>query len=121
MLRKNKKAKHRLPTEEEFLEFIPVRNDFKWDEDKDGLVKIIVPKFNTKLGKSFCKTIKKDQHFTAKMDSLGSFVWKNCDGKKTVKDILKIVEKNFSKEENLKNRFILFLQQIQNLNYISFR
>ena len=118
MLKKNKKPK--LPTEEQFLRFIPKRINVEWKENKDGLVKLIVPKFQSNFGKSFCKTIKKDQTFKANMDKLGSAVWKNCDGKKTVADILKVLKKEFPNEDNINNRLYLYLQQLQNLNYITF-
>ena len=58
--------------------------------------------------------------FIANLDKLGSLVWKNCDGKNMVKDILEIVKKEFSKEENLDQRLFLFLSQMKNLNYIDY-
>jgi hypothetical protein len=118
LLRKNKEKQPRLPTAEEFLQYKPRRLDFEWSETADGLVKIKVPKFKSNFGKSFCKIIKKDGMFTANMDKLGSIVWKNCDGTKTVKDILKIIKKEFPDEDNLDQRLFLFIQQIGSLNYI---
>jgi len=119
--RKNKEKKDRRPTEEEFLRFIPVRVDIQWEEDKEGLVKLKVPKFKSNFGKSFCKLIKKKNYFRADLDKLGSIVWKNCDGKNTVEDILKILEKEFSGEKNINQRLYLYLQQLQSLDYITFR
>jgi hypothetical protein len=118
LLRKNK-PKRRLPTIDEFLGYIPNRLELEWSINEEGLVEIIMPKFNSKIGKSFCKVIKKENSFTAKMDKYGSLVWKNCDGKKTVKDILKLMEKEFPNEENLDQRLILFLQQMNSLRYIN--
>ena len=114
------KNKSRLPTEEEFALYVPNRINVEWKEDKDGLVTLIVPKFDGKVGKSFLKIIRKDNIFSANMDKLGSLVWKSCDGKNNVGDILKIVKKKFPKEKNINNRLYLFLQQLQNLNYITF-
>ena len=119
MLRKNKPKKRRLPTVDEFLSYIPNRAELEWSTNKEGLVEIIMPKFNSKIGKSFCKVIKKDNSFTANMDKYGSLVWKNCDGKNSVKDILKLMEKEFPNEENLDQRLILFLQQMHSLRYIN--
>jgi len=119
LLRKNKPKKRRLPTIDEFLRYIPNRLELEWSTNEEGLVEIIMPKFNSKIGKSFCKVIKKDNSFTANMDKYGSLVWKNCDGKKTVKDILTLMEKEFPKEENLDQRLILFLQQMHSLRYIN--
>ena len=119
MLRKNKPKRRRLPTIDEFLKYIPNRTELEWSINDEGLVEIIMPKFNSKLGKSFCRVIKKENSFTANMDKYGSLVWKNCDGKKNVKDILKLMEKEFPNEENLDQRLILFLQQMNSLRYIN--
>ena len=119
MRRKKNKQKARLPTEEEFLTFIPRRSNFEWSEDPEGIVKIKVPKFTSNFGKSFCNFVKKDNEFTASMDKYGSLVWKNCDGKKTVKQILAIMKKKFP-EDDLNQRLYLFLQQMQSLGYITF-
>ncbi len=118
MLRKNK-PRTRLPTIDEFLKYIPKQLELEWSTNKEGLVEIIMPKFNSKLGKSFCNVIKKENSFTAKMDKYGSLVWKNCDGRKNVKEILKLMVKEFPKEENLDQRLILFLQQMNALGYIN--
>ncbi len=115
---KSKKEKLRLPTEDEMLLYRPKRLDFEWSENADGLIEIIVPKFTSNFGKSFCKVIRKDDVFTAKMDKIGTVVWKNCDGTKSVEDILKILKKKFPKEEDINNRLYLFLQQMHALNYI---
>jgi len=109
-----------LPTVEEFLQYKPKRLDFEWNTNEEGLVRMKVPKFKSDFGKSFCKLIKKGDTFTANFDKLGSLVWENCDGRNTVKDILKKLKKEFSKEENLDQRLFLFLQQMNNLNYIDF-
>ncbi len=124
MLRKNKnkeKRKSNLPTEEEMLSFKPRRIDIDWKEDKEGIVKLTVPKFKSSLGKSFCKFIKKDNYFKASFDRLGSIVWKNCDGNRTVKEILEILKKEFPDEKDIDNRLYLFLQQMDNLNYLDLK
>ena len=100
------------------LQYRPRRLDFEWSENADGLVEIKVPKFTSNFGKSFCNVIRKEDTFTAKMDKIGTIVWKNSDGTKSVEDILKILKKKFPKEENINHRLYLFLQQMQSLNYI---
>ena len=117
---KEKKEKYRPPTVEEFLKYKPRRLDFKWSINTEELVEIIVPKFKGNIGKSFCKVIRKDNMFTANMDRLGSLVWKNCDGDKTVGQILEIVKKEFPKEKNMDQRLFSFIQQMVGLNYIDY-
>ena len=109
-----------VPTVEEFLCFTPRRMDFTWDTDEAGLVRVTVPKFQGKLGDSFCKLIRKGTTFTANLDKLGSLVWKQCDGKTTVQQILKLLQKEYAKEENIDQRLFLFLQQMHNLGYIAY-
>ncbi|MCK4348530.1 MAG: PqqD family protein [Thermoplasmatales archaeon] len=117
---KEKKKKRRLPTVEEFLQYRPRRLDFEWSTNAEGLVEMEVPKFKSNLGKSFCKLIKKENMFTANMDRLGSLVWKNCNGKNTVKQILEIVKKEFPEEKDVDQRLFSFIQQIGSLNYIDY-
>ena len=118
MLRKSKSKKPKVPTVEEFLKYRPKRADLEWRLNSEGLVEIKMPKFESNFGKSFCKILKKDNTFTANMDKIGSLVWQNCEGNKTVKDILEILEKEFPDQENIDQRLFLFLRQMQNLQYV---
>jgi len=115
--KKNKKPT--VPTEEAFLQYIPVRGDFEWSET-DRQVHIVVPKFHRQIGEKFCKLIKKESTFTAHLDAIGSVVWKQCDGKKTVEEIRSVVRKQFPEEKNIDQRLYLFLQQMHGLNYLLF-
>ena len=118
--RKNKQNRYNAPTVDEFLKYVPVREEYEWYLDEQGLVQIKIPKFTSSLGKSFLKVIKKDDKFTANMDKIGTIVWKNCDGKKTVNDILEIVKKEFPNENEIDQRLFLFLQQMKALNYLNY-
>ena len=117
LIRKNKQ-KYQPPTVEEFLQFRPKRRDLEWSKNTDGLVELIVPKFKTNFGKSFCKVTRKKDCFTANMDKIGTIVWENCDGNTTVQTILDKVKKAYPKEENIDQRLFSFLQQMQSLNYL---
>jgi len=119
LLIKRNKQKYRAPTVEEFLEFTPKRLELEWTTTDEGIVVIKVPKFESNFGKSFCKLTRKGNTFNANMDKVGSLVWKNCDGKNSVKDILEMVKKEFPNEEDIDQRLFLFLQQMQVLHYIS--
>ena len=119
MLIKNKKRKPRQPSEEEFLDFIPKRSEYRWELNKQGLVEIKVPKFKSNFGKSFCKIVKRENLFVANLDKIGTAVWQECDGKKSVKKILQNMKKKFPKEEDINQRLYLYLRQMDNLNYIT--
>ena len=117
--KKTKKEKKPIvPTLEEFLKYVPKRAELEWSENSDGLVEIKTPKFQSNFGKSFVKTLKKDEVFIAKMDKIGSAVWKECDGVKSVEEILKIVKGKFPDEKEIDQRLFLFLQQMDSLKYI---
>ena len=120
MLKKKNKQRYRPPTADEFLQYRPRRLDFEWSTNEEGLVVIAVPKFKSDIGKSFCKIIKKDNTFSAKLDKLATAVWKNCDGKKTVGQILEIIKKKFPKEDDIDQRLFLFIQQMSSLGYITY-
>jgi hypothetical protein len=120
LLKKKDKTQYRPPTVDEFLQFIPKRLDFEWFTDENGFVRLTVPKFKSNMGTTFCKLIRKGETFTASMDKIGSLVWKNCDGKNTVKKILEILQKEFPDEKDIDQRLFLFLQQMKNLNYIDY-
>jgi hypothetical protein len=100
------------------LKYRPKRAEYSWDTNNEGLVQIKIPKFTSTIGTSFCKLIKKENIFTAHMDKVGSLVWKQCDGVTTVNDILKLLKKEFPKEKNIDQRLFLFIQQMNNLDYI---
>lgn len=125
MNKRKKKKRPRQPTLEEFLTFKPLRKEFEYIEDEDGLIHITVPKFQKDLGKTFCKTIKKQPTFTADMDAIGSIVWKYSDGDHTVADIEEELKKTFPDEaektgqNSLQQRLIAFLQQMSQLDYIT--
>ena len=123
MLRKNKEPKEeqRMPTREEYLQFRPIKNpNLEWSENDEGIVEIQVPKFKSNFGNSFLNVIKKDKTFSAKMDKIGTIVWKESDGLKTLEDILKILEKEFPDQKDLCDRLIVFIQQMTNLEYMSY-
>jgi hypothetical protein len=118
--RNKKRSKPQLPTVEQFLRFKPKRIDIEWKENTDGIVEINIPKFQSNLGKSFCRVLRKNQSFTGHMDKIGSLVWINCDGVNTVADILKVVKKRYPTEKNIDQRLFLFIQQMGNLNYLRY-
>jgi len=107
-----------LPTEQELLNCTPIRKEYPWEKQDDGLITLEVPKFTSSLGKSLCRLLRKQQTFTSHLDAFGSIVWEHCDGHTSVKAILDKLKKTFPDEENLDQRLFLFLQQMDSLNYI---
>jgi len=120
LLRENKQQPNANNEIENFLYFKPRRLDFEWYINDDGLVRIKVPKFRSKFGKSFCKIIRKEDNFIANLDAIGSSVWKQCDGRKNIKQIFETLKKEFPNEENIEQRLIYFISQMNALDYIDY-
>jgi hypothetical protein len=80
------------------LDMVPQRS-FDWEEDeKKGTVIVKMPRFRSRLGKKFCSLIKKDQTYNVKLDEKNSFIWKLCDGKRSVREIAKSVFDKYGEE-----------------------
>jgi hypothetical protein len=109
-----------LPTVDEFLVYKPQPLEFNWSTDEQGLITLTVPKFTGKLGKSFCRVLKRQNTFEAHLDKLGSMIWNHCNGTTTVGEILTVITKEFPDEKNIDQRLFLFLQQLKALNYLTY-
>ena len=77
------------------LDLIPVRS-YEWEEKGKVIVK--VPRFRSRLGRRFCRLIKKKQTYDVNLDKLGSEAWKMCDGKRTVREIARALKEKFGDE-----------------------
>ena len=95
---------------------IPLRKA-EWFNQGDN-VRIKVPKFQGRIGKLFCRLIRREPHIFLNLDYLGSFVWKHCDGHQSVENILTVLQNNFD-EENLEKRLVQFLYDLEKNNLIS--
>ncbi|UCE36243.1 MAG: PqqD family protein [Thermoplasmata archaeon] len=77
------------------LDMIPIRV-YEWEEKETVSVK--VPRFRSRLGQRFCSLIKKEPTYSVNLDKYGSFVWKLCDGKRTVREIGKALLNEYGEE-----------------------
>lgn len=62
---------------------VPHRN-LKWEDAQNGRITLIVPKFRNRLAVKFLLPLLPKPDIRIHLDDLGSFVWKNCDGRQTV-------------------------------------
>ena len=96
----------------------PVRQ-VDWLEE-DGVVSLKILKFKGKFGKWICRVLRKPNYFLVNLDEIGSFIWKRCNGKNTVEDILKQLEEEYGKEK-MKERMLIFLHMLKRNGYIDFQ
>jgi hypothetical protein len=115
-----RKTKTIPPTVEEFLRYKPKRGDFTWKADERGKVTVIVPKFYGTWGRRFVRLLHKPSVFTANLDPIGSVIWMESTGERTVEEILLTLQERFPLEPNLDQRLFLFLQQMKSLSYLWF-
>jgi hypothetical protein len=95
------------------LDLIPVRN-YKWEEKEN--VSVLVPRFRSRLGKGICKFLRKEPHYRINLDERSSLAWKLSNGKRTVLDIAKELEKKFKEEVEPANVRVAELFQIMESN-----
>ncbi|MEA2054381.1 MAG: PqqD family protein [Candidatus Thermoplasmatota archaeon] len=93
----------------------------EWYEE-EGLARIKAIKFEGKLGKWLCRVLKKQNYIVVNLDEMGSFIWKRCDGKTTVGEILNEMKESMGEkfeEEGMEKRSFLFLHMLKNRGLIT--
>jgi hypothetical protein len=91
-----------------------------WETAENGNVVVLVPKFQNELLVKWLMPRLKYPHVRIKLDKLGSFVWKQCDGRTTVAEMAERLRSEFadsasSAEERIRT-FLLTLEKSDLLN-----
>ena len=89
-----------------------------WIEE-EGQVRLKVIKFKSKFGIWLCKLIKKPNYFFVNLDEIGSFIWKKCDGKNKVGEILEELKEKYGGEK-MEERLYIFLKMLERAGYIKY-
>ncbi len=103
-----------------YFESVPVRSeDRPWRVTEDGMVEVDVENkgfYNTIAQKLFRKP--RISHIA--LDAHGSAIWQNIDGKNTVMDIIKIMERDFPNDDGrMLDRVVTFLATLQTNGFIT--
>ena len=105
--------------QENYLDYIFERNPkYNWKEKEDGMVCIIVEwkGFYNKIAQ---KVFHKPKQSEIAMDGLGSFVWKQLDGKRTLYEVGQLVEAEFGeKAKPIYERLIKFVEIMRDNKYV---
>ncbi|RLI37360.1 hypothetical protein DRO55_01495 [Candidatus Bathyarchaeota archaeon] len=92
-IKRKKKPKETPISRDEFLKLKPVRNPaLKWEKNEKGEVTIRIPIKSKGFAAKILPTVKERR---IRLDQVGSFVWELCDGKRTVKDIVDLLNKRY--------------------------
>lgn len=105
--------------EENFLDYIPKRNSrYAYQVNRKGNVEIIVPNrgfFNRMMQ----ILIKKPKCTYMELEEMGSFIWKEMDGKKTVYELALLEREQFGgKSEPVFERLSAYLKILRDCGYI---
>jgi hypothetical protein len=114
------KSKSKLSREDiisHWLELYPIRElDFEMNGEAQAVV-IVPHKKNRLLDKilpNFNKPAAK-----IRLDKVGTFIWKRCDGNKTTREICGELLDKFGKDfESVEERTVMFLQQMYKHEFI---
>ncbi len=101
------------------LDLIPERNS-RWEVEGETVI-ILHPKFKNKfLAKTLLPRMKKP-NWKIKLDDIGSWVWKHCDGKRTVREIGQGLGDCFGdRVDPVYDRLSLFFKRLESSNFVSF-
>ena len=107
--------------EENYLEKIPVRGDFKWTTDNDGIVTLEIENKGV-FNKIAQKLFKKPRISYVHLDKMGSFIWPIIDGEKSILDISEDVDKEFGEDAKpLYERLAKFFQILASYGFVTFK
>lgn len=103
------------------LDLVPIRRHHHQSEE-NGLITLIVPKFEKKWTRNFFISGHRRDHHKIKLDELGSETWKTIDGEKTVKEISDSIRSQHEEElDDLDNRVSQFISLLYEQRYITFQ
>lgn len=107
---------------ENFLDYIPRHNSlYEYRENKDGMIEIMVENkgFFHRLAQLIAK---KPKVSYIELAGMGSFIWKQMDGKKTIYEIGQELKKEYKEEaEPLYERLCQYIRLLHNQHYIVYQ
>ena len=107
--------------QENYLDKIPQKGDFKWTTEDDGIVTLEIE--NKGIVNRICqKLFKKPKISYVHFDKMGSFVWPKINGEKSILDISEDVKKEFGDEANpLYERLCEYFRRLESYGFVTFK
>lgn len=106
---------------ENYLERVPVRGDFKWSADAENKVTLEIENkgFFNRIAQKF---FKKPKISYVHLDEMGSFVWPLVDGEKDIIEIGRFVEEHFGEKANpLYERLANYFRILESYGFIKWK
>lgn len=91
-----------------------------WEPGENGLAIVLVPKFRNRFAVRWIMPRLSKPLVRVKLDKIGSFVWKQCDGKTTVAEIADRMKAEFGEEaEPVDERVSAFMVKLMRADLLS--
>ena len=104
----------------EWLATIPVKN-CDYFEDANGNYTLKAQKSGNAVAQKIIARISKSPYLKIKLDVRGSFIWKYCDGKNSIRAICKLLEDKFGDEvKPTPDRTIELFKNLYNYRLVKF-
>ncbi len=91
---------------------VPVRRG-RFEERADGGVTVLVPRFTGAFARRFILPLFARPEFRVQLDDVGSAIWRACDGRTTVAEIVTALEARTGADQGeLRGRVLQFLSRL---------
>jgi len=110
------------PKQAENLLIFKPRRIVQWEEQEDGRIVLLIPKFKNRLLVKYLLPRMKSKNFKIRLDEFGSLVWRYLDGSHTVMQIGELLHNEFGeKVEPVYDRLGLFVNMLSHRKFITLR
>ena len=110
-----------MSNKQNYLDYIPKKTDkIQWRELDNRLIQIIKLR-NSLLDKVVRKLFFTPDKFVIDLDEIGSFIWKQIDGERSIYEISQLVKEEFGEDaEPLYERLIQYMNVLKNNGFVEF-
>lgn len=92
-----------------------------WEQDQDGIVTIHIENKGL-MNVIFQKILRKPRVSYVHLDAQGSFVWKLCNGSRTIEEIAEAVHREFGEAADpLYERLLKFFEITESYDFVSWK
>ena len=104
------------------MKAFPVRNQvITWEIDDKGEAALVIPQKDTLWIRLISKLFMLPGKRVIVLDSIGTYVWRMCDGKHTISQIINGVQKQYQlTRKEAETSLFTFMQQLGKRNFIQF-
>ena len=104
------------------MKAFPVRNQLiTWEIDDKGEAALVIPQKETLWLRLVSKLFMLPGKRVIVLDSIGTYVWRMCDGKHTISQIIKGIQNQYQlTRKEAETSLFTFMQQLGKRNFIQF-